>query len=374
MKRFLKFILLSLLILLCFTSCGKKSIEIKNLSISEDTKFGSATINISIEDFNKKGFNLGDSVNLSFTNGFKLEDIPYFDGYYVKTGEPVLVAYPNSKNILVTYNNIGIWDSAELQSDTLVSIKLNKKKKYIVTEEALGQTYSVIRSEYTSDAEFANFRALKGGKLKDNFIYRGASPVDNSRNRASIVDNLLKENEINTVIDLADSKDNMDTYLSDNSYSFLYTKSLYENNKMILLSMSSSFSKDEYKQSVVKGCRFMLNSSGKYYIHCMEGKDRTGFVCLLLEALAEGTYNELMNDYMITYYNYYKISENTVGKYNAVVDLYFNSFITYLCGNDNIEECKNLNYKEYAIKYLKDGGMTDSEIDSFIKLITNGDK
>ncbi len=370
MKKIIKLILLSLCILCVFTSCGKKSVEIKGVAITEDTKFGSANIDISITDFNAKGFNLGDSVDVSFSNGFKLKDIPYFDGYYVKTGEPVLVAYPNSKNILVTYNNIGIWDSAKLSNDMTVSIKQNKAKKYIVTEEALGQTYSVFRSDYTTDEEFSNFRALKGGNLKEDFIYRGASPVDNSRGRAVITDKLLEKNGIKTIIDLADSKDNMNSYLEDSTYSFEYSKKLYENDQMILLSMSSSFSKDEYKQSVVKGFKFMLENDSKYYIHCMEGKDRTGFVCLLIEALADATYTELKNDYMITYYNYYKISESTKDKYDAVVDLYFNSFITYLTGMDDISKAKELNYKNYVMEYLKDGGMTDIEINSFVSLIS----
>ena len=38
---------------------------------------------ISIDDFNKLGFEYGDSVNVSFTNGYELTDIPYYNGYYV---------------------------------------------------------------------------------------------------------------------------------------------------------------------------------------------------------------------------------------------------------------------------------------------------
>lgn len=353
------------------SSCkNNQELSIKDLSISEDTKFGSAIIDISINDFNNLGFNLGDSVNLSFSNGYTLTDIPYFDGYYVKTGEAVLVAYPNSTNIIVTYNNLGIWDTANFSNDTSVSIYLNETGKYKAVEEALGQSYSILRSDYTSDEEFSNFRAISGGKLKDNFIYRGASPVDNSRNRASITDSLLQKNNIKTVIDLADSKDNIDTYLANTDYNFPYTKGIIENNKMIYLSMSSSYSKDEYKASVVKGFKFMLDNEGPYYIHCMEGKDRTGFVCLLVLALADGTYEELKADYMKTYYNYYKISENTKEKYDAVVNLYFDSFITYLTGEENIDLAKTKNLKDSVISYLKSGSMTDAEITKFINLIT----
>lgn len=343
---------------------------VKDLSISEDTKFGSAIIDITITDFNNLGFSLGDSLNLTFSNGLSLVDIPYFDGYYVKTGEAVVVAYPNSTNILVTYNNLGIWDTASFENNTTVSISLNEEGKYKAVEEALGQSYSVIRNEYTSDEEFSNFRAIKGGNLKDNLIYRGASPVDNSRNRATITDSLLKKNNIKTIIDLADSASNIETYLASTDYSFPYTKTIIENNKMIYLSMSSSYSKDEYKQSVVKGFKFMLDNEGPYYIHCMEGKDRTGFVCLLVLALAGGTYDELKQDYMKTYYNYYKISEATSEKYNAISNLYFDSFITYLTGEENIEVAKTKNLKESVISYLKSGLMTDEEIVKFINLIT----
>ncbi len=370
-KKIIKKSTLLVALVALISSCkGNDKIKCENLNISEDTKFGSATIDITIENFNNLGFSLGDSVDLSFSNGFSLTDVPYFDGYYVKTGEAVLVAYPNSTNIIVTYNNLGIWESANLTSDTTVNIYLNTKEKYKATEDALGQSYSIIRSEYTSDEEFSNFRAISGGNLKDNLIYRGASPVDNSRNRAEITDSLLKKNNIQTVIDLADSESNINSYLENTSYTFPYTKGLIENNKMIYLSMSSSYSKDEYKQSVVKGFKFMLNNDGPYYIHCMEGKDRTGFVCLLVLALADGTYDELKDDYMKTYYNYYKINQTTKEKYDAIKELYFDSFITYLTGNNDINVAKTLNLKDAVISYLKNGNMTQEEIDNFINLIT----
>ena len=116
----------------------------------------------------------------------------------------------------------------------------------------------------------------------------------------------------------------------------------------------------------------MLNTDGPYYIHCMEGKDRTGFVCALLEALAGADYSEMCADYMITYRNYYKISEeNTSEKYSAVVSLYFNSFMECLVGSGDVNVLKCADYVNGARSYLKSGGMTDAEIDSFIGLISD---
>lgn len=344
--------------------------EIKEASITENTKFKSAILSVTIEDFNKK-FSLGDSCNVKFSNGYTLYDIPYFDGYYVKNQAPVIVAYPSDTYVLITLNNYGIWDAANLNEDVTVTITLNEKSKYIATEEALGQSYSLYIDDYDSNEEFSNFRSLKGGTLKDNLVYRGASPVDNSRNRAGITDELLKANSINTVIDLADDESNINSYFSDSTFSSDYTKDIYEKGNMVLLSMGSSYESEIYKTSVVKGLRFMIQKTSPYYIHCMEGKDRTGFVCFLIEALMGATYNEMKDDYMLTYKNYYKISEElTKSKYDAVVDLYFNSFAASLYGVEDLETLINASYQESAKQYLKEGGMKNSEIEQLISLLS----
>lgn len=114
-----------------------------------------------------------------------------------------------------------------------------------------------------------------------------------------------------------------------------------------------------------------LKGEGPYYIHCMEGKDRTGFVCLLLEALAGASYEEMQRDYMLTYENYFHITAaGTPEKYNAVVDLYFVPFLEFLHGSEDIEALKAADYTEDAAAYLKSGGMTEAEIAALISLIT----
>ncbi len=354
-------------------ACDKtQSPSLSDAKISKDTKFGAAIIDITIEDFNKLGFALGDSCNISFTNGYTLSDVPYFNGYYVKNGEPVIVAYPSNTNVLITLNNVGIWDSAALTEDCTVTITLNASKKYLATQQALGQSYSLLRSEYSSDEEFSNFRALKGGNLKENFIYRGASPVDNSRNRAQYTDGLLEKNAIACVVDLADSESDMGKYLADENFRSEYTKSLYENSNMILLSMGSGYASQTYKESVVTGFMFMLEhkDAASYYVHCMEGKDRTGFVCALIEALAGATYDEMCADYMQTYENYYKISKDkTPEKYNAIVALYFDSFMECLYKTSDVATLKTADYTLAATQYLLDGGMSEQSVTEFKALI-----
>ena len=366
MRNIYKYLLTLPLLTSFLASCGFNP-TLKNAKLKKDEKFNNVIIDMPLDSFNHIGFNLGDSCNVVFSNGYKLDDVPYYNGYYVKTGMPVIVAYPANEYVNISLNNVGLWDNANLSEEDTVSIYLNERGKYKATQEALGQSYSLLRKDYSSDEEFANFRSLKGGNLKDNILFRGASPVDNSRNRAKYVDNLLKENNIKSIVDLADNKDNMDTYLSESDFNSPYTKKIYEDGNMILLDMSSSYSTLAYKQAVANGFKHILNSDGPYYIHCMEGKDRTGFVCMLIEALFDASYEEMCKDYMQTYKNYFKVSkEETPQKYDAIVALYFDSFMEYLSNQADKETLKELNYATYAKNYLLEGGMQNDEINQLI--------
>ena len=374
------FKLLSLLLVLSMlmptlAACGSgdaaQSTPTLTASISKDPKFDSAVLSLTADDFSQAGFSFGDSCDVEFSNGYSLTDVPYYNGYYVKTGDPVVVAYPKNEYVLIANNNRDLWTPAELDSSCTVKITRNTAGKYLSTYEALGQSYSTDRSTYESDEAFANFRAMSGGNLKENFIFRGASPVDNSRNRASVADSLLKQNGIQCVLDLADSEIDMEAYLASEDFHSDYTKSLYEQGRVSLLSMSANYDSDAYKASVAQGMRHLLKYGGPAYIHCMEGKDRTGFVCLLLEALVGASYDEMCADYMETYANYYNISKDeTPDRYNAVVSLYFDSFMEYLAGTNDAAQLQAADYTDAAKEYLTNCGMTAPEIEQLVTLLS----
>ena len=110
---------------------------------------------------------------------------------------------------------------------------------------------------------------------------------------------------------------------------------------------------------------------GPYYIHCVEEKDRTGFVCLLLEALSGASYEGLENDYMITYHNYFGITKKkTPAKYAAFPDLILGDMFRFLAGKENKGALESVDYGKAARNYLKYGGMSDSEIDVLVQLLT----
>jgi protein tyrosine/serine phosphatase len=53
--------------------------------------------------------------------------------------------------------------------------------------------------------------------------------------------------------------------------------------------------------------RFISETEGPYLIHCKEGKDRTGFVIAVIECLAGASWQEIKEDYLKTYINFFKI-------------------------------------------------------------------
>ena len=77
------------------------------LAVIHEKKFGGVYLDITIDEFNALGFEYGDSCDVTFSNGYKLEDIPYYNGYYSKTGHPLISAYPGFPHIDVCVNNGG---------------------------------------------------------------------------------------------------------------------------------------------------------------------------------------------------------------------------------------------------------------------------
>lgn len=365
-------ILAVLITIMTLTACSSKTAK-QTYTVIQDSKYDSVFLNVSIDDFLASGFHFGDSCDISFSNGLTFEDIPFFSGYYVHTGMPLIVGYPGYEYISVTRNNQGLWTDAGLTENDTAVVTLHETGKYLNEQEALSQSYSNDKDEYRDDIQFANFRALSGGKLKEKFLYRGASPVDNQKNRAASANTLLEKNGIRFILDLADSEEEYLGYRKEADFSSFYAAALYDEGSMALLDMSSSYGSEAFKQKLAGGLHKMLSAEGPIYIHCLEGKDRTGFVCVLLEALAGAGYDEMLGDYMKTYENYFGITKaDNPDKYNAVVSLYFDAFAAYLHGTEDLDVLTSADYSQDAVNYLLDAGMTADEIAALRNMITEG--
>ena len=138
-----------------------------------------------------------------------------------------------------------------------------------------------------TDAEYANFRAVETTGMGKGTLYRSSSPVNPKLNRNREADAALREAQIRTVINLADSENEMEQYEGfDTTY--------YACCDIIALDMGMDFRTEDYQRKLADGLRFIGAHEGPYLIHCNEGKDRTGFVVAILEALMGADAGEIM--------------------------------------------------------------------------------
>ena len=385
-------ILLAGIMLFSMVACKKQTTpetpEVADLPIQHEMEFGGVYIEITIDDFNKEGFAFGDSVDVTFTNGYKLEDIPYYNGYYVNAGEPLLIGYPGYDYIKATVNygddlwdmallhatqeeDPCLWENMELENHDLATVTLHEKGKYADIQLARDISYEDERSEFPSDEVFANFRGIQMGSIKEGKLFRSASPCDNQHNRAPYVDALIKEAGVNCILNLADNETKIEGYISKEDFDSPYFLSLYNDGKVIPLALNMNYFSEDFRAKIASGFLAMSQMEGPYLIHCTEGKDRTGFVCMLIEALAGASYDEIVEDYMITYDNYYGITrESDPEKFDAIYGLNFDGMMRYLAEADDGADLSTIDYAEPVRNYLRRGGMTDEQIDVLVEKLT----
>ncbi len=334
-----------------------------DFAIIHETEFGGIYIETAIDDFNALGFAYGDSVDVSFSNGYRMPDLPYYNGYYTQTGEPLVVAYPGYPYVKVCINNgDDLWKIAAIDENTTVTVSLNEQGKYRDLQNARDIHYTDERNDYESDGIFANFRSIGVSTMKENFVYRSASPCDNQHNRASFVNKLIEQAGVKYIVNLADNEEKIQGYLSDENFECDYFRSLYENGNVLALAMNMNFGSDEFRRKAARGLTAMTEHDGPFLVHCTEGKDRTGFLCMLLEALSGAEYREIVNDYMITYDNYYGINEkDEKEKYDIIVENVLDPMIRSIVGDDSVD-ITAADLSGYAGDYLLSGGMSAEQI------------
>ncbi|MCR5653592.1 MAG: tyrosine-protein phosphatase [Ruminococcus sp.] len=345
------------------TNGTAQAVTTGEIGVIEDEEYGGIFIDITIEKFNTLGFNFGDSVNISFDNGTKLDDIPYYNGYYVSVNELLLCGYPGSPYVKIARNyGDSAWEEFHMTKDSKVTVTMNEKAKYLSTQEANELVYSDKREDFDSDDVFANFREVRGGALRKKSFYRSASPCDNCHNRAPYANALAEEYGIKFVINLSDNKPEYISLAEEDDYESEYYDNLYKDGDVMLLGLDLNYRSDEFEKSVSEAFLNMTDHDAPCLIHCVEGKDRTGFMCALLLALADASSEQIVDDYMETYKNYYSITkESQSDKYEAVV-VNINDFLCYMCDAEKGTTIDTLDLKKGAENYLRKGGLSENQI------------
>lgn len=345
--------------------------------IYEFKKYGNIVLSVTPDELREAGFELADIIHVEIGPG--AVDMPITAGYSeVGIGEPACVVKTSADGVeranlavnggnLVEYIKMG--EIREIEEDpgydlifnegfsaeTPVYITMGEKQGY--AEEyamiQLAATRTNNREDYPdlSDEEYANFRFANTAGMGKDILARSSSPVNPVLNRSKEADQAVKDHGIRTILNMADNEEMMTTY---EGYADTYSSTL----DIIPLNMQMDFSADIFKDQFGRGMRFIIDHEGPYLIHCMEGKDRTGFAMALLEMLMGADMEEVTADYMVTYYNFYGIKPSDP-QYQKIADLNLkvslaNAFhLTSLDGAD-LSAC--------AEQYLRECGLSDEEI------------
>jgi protein tyrosine/serine phosphatase len=184
------------------------------------------------------------------------------------------------------------------------------------------------------------------------------------------VDALIKEAGVQFILNLSDNDVKINRYMAADNFNSPYFQSLYDDGRVEAIALNMNYQSEEFAQKIVQGFNAMAVAEGPYLVHCTEGKDRTGFVCMLIEALAGASYSEIADDYMLTYDNYYKINETKdPERYRLILEQNLDAMVKYIVGDENVD-IKTTDLSGYARKYLKRAEMSDAQIDAFLSRIT----
>ena len=140
---------------------------------------------------------------------------------------------------------------------------------------------------------------------------------------------------------------------------------------MILCPLKVDPTAADFNNRLIAALKELPSRPGPYVVHCMEGKDRTGYVCALLEGLCGASYKEIVADYLKTYENFYRITpEKDSGACKALVSLRFNTCLAYYAGVNDESELQDMDYAKAFSNFLLSHGMNQQQLDALVQTLT----
>ena len=354
----------------------KKITQVKSVVIPDGAdmlKYGHIDIDYPADDFLTE-FELGDIVTVEL-EGYGTYEVPVCASYDdVAAGEPLLRVVSGKTYLIlaINYGQIavqeGLVEKAEEGAATAYVVKdgVSFPINVTITLKAKGDSGNTlgdlirtdVRTDYPelSDAQFANFRKVTTTGIKDGILYRSSSPINPEIGRNLYADAAAAEAGVKTFINLADTEAEATKYPD-------YATSYYSEQNHIFLGLPVAFTTDTFKNGLANGFRYIIANEGPYLVHCTEGKDRAGLTSAILECLMGASYDEVVDDYVETYRNYYSV-EN--GAQRALTDKEEAAAADVILANlklsFGVEITPTTDLAAAAEAYMKSIGLSDEEI------------
>ena len=327
MKKIIYRLSALVLILVVMLSGCAKTVE-TTAHVAEIAKYGNLILDITGAELFNQGYEYGDVLEVRVAG--RTVEVPLCSNYSdVDNGVAVLRAASDDSPLVLAINmsdfatTYGIAAKSTIEEEpgyewdyliqAPVEIKITMKQEGGYRDQWLVHQLvgSVERSDYAhlSDEAFANFRVIDTTGMGAGKLYRSSSPINPAIGRSTYADKAARDAGIRTVINLADPSNVYET--PEDSY--------YRSCQVTYLNLGMDPLAEDFKAGLAQGMRSIISGEAPYLIHCNEGKDRAGFVSAVLECLMGATADEVVEDYMETFFNYYGVEKGTE-KYNAVVN------------------------------------------------------
>lgn len=360
MKRFC-FTLIFALLLSMFAGQIVAAASVES-TIAVVDKYGNITLDLKTQTLLDAGFEFGDMVTIA-VNGHEI-NAPFVTAYSDVNVGSELVRGPGGAgeaDVIVAINMQSFAGTYGAEEGGKVTLTLAEKGTYLGEWLVRQLTRTNNREDYATDAVFANFRNVAVGSMGQGTYYRSSSPVNNELCRAPYADELAKEVGVKTIINLADSQEEIESYFAAEDFNSPYYKELYENGQVVLLNMGIDYRTADFQAKLKTGLEFLIAHEGPYLIHCNEGKDRAGFVAGLLEALVGATVTEIKEDYMVTYLNYYGV-EHGSEQYEKIADSNILAALREIAGLPAGADLDGVDLEAAAERYLMGIGLSQEQV------------
>lgn len=322
-----KKILLLLLSMFVLAACPKGNVPAAKTIVTtvEGTEatsdYGDIRLGISTGELLSAGYEYADELTVSINS--KEYVFPLVrDFKQIETGCPAVVAKDNgdvclsmllalfAEHYKIAFHSIGPSGKTEwtpASDDTFplhISLSMHEKQGYA----EMYKIYNLkVRTKFNKTKEtvegFCNFRNITTTGIRKGILFRGASPIDNTYGRRDLCDSLLKSNSIQTAVNLANTYDEaLKLEKFDQSYYKGIDLAFCKVTNLDIRKVGPQFA---------AGIRKIIDGKAPFFFHCQEGIDRTGVFAALLEGICGAGWQEMVDDNMLTYRNYYDIVPGT---------------------------------------------------------------
>ena len=275
---------------------------------SVEQVYGSVETSLTAADLSDLNIEVGDHVAVVLAKtGLDLE-MPCIDiddlFPSLPLGVPGLALIGNTVYITGWYTNVS--REFEIDENDAFILRLLRKGSYLSTIKQRAVKTRTLRSDCSSDEEFANFREVSCGHIMSGVLYRSSHPGNaDVPDRSRFVKTLVKQVGIQTIINVGTSSEDPQQEYSDCAY----CDACSSVGGLLARNIGLAVTWSRFKEELREVLEFIIDHAPPYLIHCKLGQDRTGITIAILESLAGASYQEVVDDYALSFENRYGITK-----------------------------------------------------------------